>query len=84
VTVPGFDLSVEDFQRISRAVGEKLSALTDIPLERAVELAGSVVTGVVLADDDGLLTFRDEDGTQVVRLPFSAFSALLGDEEDPE
>lgn len=80
------DLSIDDFRRLFEAVGAKLAELTDIPLERAVELAGSVVGCCVVADDDGMLTFRDDGGTPVVRLPASAFESILWgeEEEDPE
>lgn len=75
------DLSIDDFRRLCEAVGAKLAELTDIPLERAVELAGSVVGCAVVADDDGMLTFRDENDTPVVRLPASAFESVLWGEE---
>lgn len=77
------DLSPDDFDRLTREVAEKLAALTNIPLERAEELAGSVVGCCVVADDDGMLTFCDDEGAPVVRLPVSAFESILwGDEED--
>jgi len=77
------DLSSDDFRRLCDGVGAKLAELTDIPLERAVKLAGSVVGCCVVADDDGMLTFRDDGGTPVVRLPASAFESILwGDEEE--
>ena len=78
------DLSSEDFGRLTRAVAAKLVTLTDLPLERAEELAGSVVGCVHAGDEDGMLDFRDEAGAPVVRLPFSAFAALLDDEEDED
>lgn len=82
------DLSPDDFDRMLEQVAEKLSGLTAIPLERARELAGSVVGCCVVADDDGMLTFRDDGGTPVVALPAAAFESILWgeeeDEEDPE
>lgn len=81
----GADLSIEEFRRLTAALGAKLAELTDVPLERAVELAGSVVGCAVVADDDGMLTFRDENDAPVVRLPASAFESVLwGEEEDEE
>ena len=80
------DLSPEDFDRLCEAVGAKLAELTDIPLERAEELAGASVGCTFLPDDDGMLTFTDPDGTPVLRLPSSAFESILwpDEEEDPE
>lgn len=79
------DLSPADFDRMLEAVAEKLATLTDLPLERARELAGSVVGDCVVADGAGMLVFRDVGGTPVVTLPASAFQSILwGDEEEPE
>lgn len=74
------DVSPEELNRLTAAVGAKLAELTDIPLERAELLASSVLCAVPV-EEDGMLTFRDEDDAPVVRLPYSAFAALLGDEE---
>lgn len=79
------DLGPDEFHRLLEAVGAKLAELTDLPLERAVELAGSVVGCVVLPDEAGMLTFRDAGGTPAVSLPASAFESILwGDDEDEE
>ena len=78
------DLSAADFDLLVEQVAEKLVALTDLPLERARELAGSVVGCCVAADEEGMLTFRDDDDTPVVRLPASAFESILWGEEEEE
>jgi hypothetical protein len=83
--VTDLDISIEDFDRLTKAVGAKLAELTGMPLERAEELAGSSVGCTFLPDDEGMLTFTEPDGTPVVRLPASAFESILwGDEEDEE
>lgn len=76
------EIGPEEFQRLTAAVGAKLAELTGMPLEKAEELAGSVCGCVLIVDDDGMLTFRDDDENPVVRLPFSAFAELLDDEEE--
>ncbi len=78
------DIGPEEFEQLSRAVGERLAALTGLPLERAIELAGSVCGCIRGCDDDGMLTFRDEDENPVVRLPYERFADLLEVEEDAE
>lgn len=78
------DLSPDGFHRMLEQVAEKLAALTDVPLERARELAGSVVGCCVVADDEGMLTFGDENENPVVRLPASAFESILWGEDDEE
>jgi hypothetical protein len=80
--VTAADIGAEEFQRLIAAVGAKLAELTGMPLEQAEHLAGSVCGCVLIVDDDGMLTFRDDDENPVVRLPFSAFAELLDDEED--
>jgi len=78
------DIGPEEFERLSLAVGERLAALTDMPLDRAIEIAGSVCGCIRGGDEDGMLTFRDEDEKPVVRLPYEHFADLLEDEEEEE
>lgn len=76
------DIDREEFERLSRQVGERLATLTGLPLEEAVELAGSVCGCIGGWDDDGMLTFRDLNDAPVVRLPYADFADLLDPEDD--
>ena len=78
------DIGPEEFERLTEAVGSRLAEITGIPLERAVELAGSVCGCIRGCDDDGMLTFRDEDENPVVRLPYDRFADLLDEEEEED
>lgn len=78
------DIDPEEFERLTRAVGARLANLTGMPLDRAIELAGSVCGCIRGGDDGGMLTFRDEDENPVVRLPHEHFADLLEDEEEEE
>ena len=74
-----YDIGPEEFEALTKAVGQRITELTGIPLEKAEMLAVSVVCCRIV-DEEGLLVFRDEDDGEVVRLPYEAFADLLDDE----
>lgn len=79
----GFDISPEELERLTKAVGAKLAELTGMPLEEAVLLAVSVACCQIV-DEDGNLLFHDADEREIVRLPYAAFADVLDDAEERE
>ena len=74
---------LEEHRRCLEAVTEKLLELTDLSRERAEYLAASVC-GCIRCEEDGMLVFSDEENREVLRLPYSAFRAALGDVEEDD
>lgn len=79
----GFDISSEDLETLTKAVGAKIAELTGMPLENAVLLAVSVACCRIV-DEGGDLLFHDAEEREVVRLPYAAFADVLDDEEEDD
>jgi hypothetical protein len=77
----GFDISSEELETLTKAVGAKIAELTGMPLEDAVLLAVSVACCRIV-DEEGNLLFHDAEEREVVRLPYAAFADVLDDEEE--
>ncbi len=78
------DIGPEEFEKLTSAIGARLSAMTGLPLEVA-ELAAVSVVCAIPVDEEGMLHFTDPDGHAVATLPYDDFSDLLeGDEDEGE
>lgn len=78
-----FDISSEELEKLTKAVGARLAELTGMPLEDAELLAVSVACCRTV-DEEGNLLFHDADEREVLRLPYAAFADVLDDEEEGE
>lgn len=78
-----FDISSEELETLTKAVGAKIAELTGMPLEEAVLLAVSVACCRIV-DEEGNLLFHDAEEREVVRLPYAAFADVLHEEEEDD
>lgn len=80
-TLMSYDIGPEEFEALTKAVGARIAELTGLPLDQAEMLAVSVACCRIV-DEEGNLVFHDAEEREVLRLPYSEFAALLGDEDE--